>query len=527
LRRDHGNLRLLHKSIEGSGMFRGGFQFSALIAGLALILGGCPTGFTIVSADELQDLQNQINELVTDVESFQAAPGPEGPTGPEGPEGPTGPAGEPGEAGATGETGATGPAGIGTQVIAIADGAVTAQPGEVVGLTGAQTTVQAGATESLDQVTYFWQQWDRSGFVVAPADPNAQNTTVTIPDDDATYLLQYRLEATDGAGIISWHDFYILVLGVAQGGVGTPDPNGPTIVGGGAVAGRLAATLNISITWLDSNGNLVASGLSASNFSVSDVQITPQGGIAQPASSAMVTMITVTPPTTGGQAVSAIVTFDNSGSMRSNDPGAIGRTAGGNAFLQRVKTGDQVAFAFFPGTDSAFDYSFMSVIQDFTDNVSDLQAALASLGGSGSTPLWEAALESLEHLARAVPIGGALVLLTDGEANNTNLDNVVDMAVARGSQVYTIGLGSNIDFSDLQDVAQQTGGAFAEASDQSALEQVFNNISAAVTSGKIDVSASVAYPEQGPGTYTLSGNLSVIFQGVQATRPFNITVQIQ
>lgn len=53
----------------------------------------------------LVDLQNQINNLKTQVANIQLIPGPQGPQGPAGPQGPQG------ETGATGATGATGPQG--------------------------------------------------------------------------------------------------------------------------------------------------------------------------------------------------------------------------------------------------------------------------------------------------------------------------------------------------------------------------------------------------------------------------------
>jgi hypothetical protein len=78
----------------------------------------------------------------------------------------------------------------------------------------------------------------------------------------------------------------------------------------------------------------------------------------------------------------------------------------------------------------------------------------------------------------------AVLALTDGQENaSSNLkQDAIDVANQAGVPVYTIGLGSGVNTSDLQDVADQTGGRFFEAPSSSDLETVYEEISQQLSS---------------------------------------------
>lgn len=149
------------------------------------------------------------------------------------------------------------------------------------------------------------------------------------------------------------------------------------------------------------------------------------------------------------------------------------------------------------------------------------------LAQSNGTPLWESALDALGMLSDRIGTGGVIVLLTDGEANSsTNLQNVLDTADAQSVQIFTIGLGSSVDFQQLRDVANATGGAFAEASDPSAMAAAFAGVGTGARAGFVTVNGTVTYTAQAAGDYTLAGTLKTSIGGVVIDTPFTMTVTI-
>jgi len=251
----------------------------------------------------------------------------------------------------------------------------------------------------------------------------------------------------------------------------------------------------------------------------------PQAGGSDISVNTTVTGIEVDPADPGGS-VTAVLIFDGSGSMSDNDPDAVGRKAGARAFFDQMSGADEVALLqFYTTPTEGFEYS--ELIQDFTSDRQLLETGLDRLVSNGVTTVYESVLEGLEFLRQHLGgTGGSVVVLTDGWTDLAEKENAVNQAVSQDAPIYTIGLGESLDFADLADTAQRTGGSFAEASDQQALATVFDGIAAGVKFGKVTVSANCTYAQADPGQYTVSGDLITTSGGTSLTTSFSFTVTV-
>ncbi len=369
-------------------------------------------------------------------------------------------------------------------------------------------------------LTYSWRQLSQAGVpAVMLSQPNAASCTFVAPAVIADVTLTFELTVNNG-----WcADSTTVEVTIQGAGQQTGPQVNVILVGSTGTFGPSMSYLAVQVSVQDANGQLIQSGLSLSNFEFQSISVQPEGSGTPVAGTAMATNFTVYPPTQG-EDITAILDFDSSGSMTWNDPGAAGREAGAEAFFDVLDAGDQVAIMDFGGAN---DPGFIAsrLLQDFTSDLALLRDAVTRIDDGGNTPLWDSGIDALGLLAGA-GTGGTLVLLTDGLNNqSTNMsDDVITAANSQDVTVFTVGLGDNLDFAELRDVAASTNGAFAEASDATALEAAFTGIGAAATAGFIEVEGTATYPTQPSGRYTLSGELVTTVTGsAPVVTPFSMT----
>jgi hypothetical protein len=214
-------------------------------------------------------------------------------------------------------------------------------------------------------------------------------------------------------------------------------------------------------------------------------------------------------------------------SMSSNDPGRVGRRAGGNAFFDLLTADDQAAVLDF-GPNPTGGLGNSRLLQDFTSDVQLLRAALDLLTEEDDTPLYGSIVDGLSLLSgRLGGTGGVIVVLTDGHDNRREtVDDAIAPAQAQQVPVYPIGLGKSVQLDELRRLAQETGGTFAEASDAAAMQAAFQGIGAGVTVGKVTVHATCTYAQADPGRYTVRGELVTTSGSGAVATPFSFTVDI-
>lgn len=221
--------------------------------------------------------------------------------------------------------------------------------------------------------------------------------------------------------------------------------------------------------------------------------------------------------------VAAALLFDASGSMRTTDPGRL-RVRAGQAFIDVLQSGDRVAVLDFPGFDASLGFGSTRLIQGFTTDLATARAAVESIGAGGGTPMYTAALETIEYFQANVPSQDAvrgLLLLGDGQPSAGGSQEEVCMAAqAAGLPINTVGFGPAADQSPradgnavrvLRDLATCSSGAYSGVVDAEGLEGAFINFARATRSGSSTL--VVRFVPVPPPATTVMGTVAVASPG--------------
>lgn len=303
------------------------------------------------------------------------------------------------------------------------------------------------------------------------------------------------------------------------------------LVGARGMFDRQQGVLSVSVSPKDAAGNFVGQNLPESAFRFEDVTMRRALTTLSPiAIDTVVSDVTVSAPNPDAQ-LTGVVVFDSSGSMSSNDPGAIGRRRGGNAMFDILRDGDRLAVLDF-GAGVTPGFSASRQLTDFTGERDVLDAALLRLTESGGTPLFASTLDALGLLdpdTTADIEETALVLLTDGQASDgASLTRAIQEAQRLSVPVFAIGLGRSLDFTSLSRLAEETNGTFIEAADAMALEQAFAGVSSGLRLGAVSVEGTGTYATiPTAGRYEVTGILVTIDGSASIETPFAFTVDVQ
>jgi Ca-activated chloride channel family protein len=185
------------------------------------------------------------------------------------------------------------------------------------------------------------------------------------------------------------------------------------------------------------------------------------------------------------EGVDLVIALDVSQSMRTADvqPSRLGRATLGIRDLLALAKGDRVALVLFAGT--AFLQCPLTLDQHaFLESLAVAQPGIIPRGGTNLAAAIDTALEAFEGREGR---NQALVLITDGEGTEGDVDAAVARARERGVRIFTVGIGtpegelvpgeeggyhrdrqgqvvkSRLDETTLEKIAQETGGAYLHA----------------------------------------------------------------
>ncbi len=144
-----------------------------------------------------------------------------------------------------------------------------------------------------------------------------------------------------------------------------------------------------------------------------------------------------------------------------------------------------------PGSDKALLGSFDSMaelLQDFTDDLDKLIGAIELLRAGGGTALYDAVFYVVrDRLLVEAPLNSefrrALVVLSDGEDNQSRFSRAQTMEVARRAEVLIYTISTNVrgirmpGDKVLQEFARETGGRFFQPYGWEDLDDAFREIS--------------------------------------------------
>ncbi len=278
---------------------------------------------------------------------------------------------------------------------------------------------------------------------------------------------------------------------------------------------------NLSVTPLDENGKMITQG-EKSNFKYQDVIVSTKDTAKTQycTGTAEVTKVEVKPgQTTATGKLAGVVLLDSSGSMASNDPGRTRVSAAQLLIKNLVKSGAAVSVCDF-GVGGGF-----RKLADFGATETELIAATEQIQQGGDTPMYEGIQQSITNLAARTETTKDIFVLTDGNANNNTLfDDTVKKANAVPIAIFTISLGKDVAFKELQDLASKTNGSYIEAEKANDLVDRFEAQGVAATQGRVTVFGTGKFDKPlAIGVYELAGNLVTTLGKTSAKTPFSFT----
>jgi tight adherence protein B len=199
--------------------------------------------------------------------------------------------------------------------------------------------------------------------------------------------------------------------------------------------------------------------------------------------------VRVTPVAASGLRFGAILAVDASRSM-AGAPFAAAMNAA-RTFVNERQEGAELGFVAFNGD--------VTVVQAPTSNVEALTEAFRDPPElKYGTRIYDALDRSIELLRDSRISAGSIVLLSDGDdvGSGWGLDHVVAAAEKARVRVFTIGLRSDAyDGTALQEIAQRTGGTYAEAASADELQAIYSELGQRLASEYLVRYRSDARPE--------------------------------
>ncbi len=168
-----------------------------------------------------------------------------------------------------------------------------------------------------------------------------------------------------------------------------------------------------------------------------------------------------------------LITLDDSGSMDWNDPN-FGRISATEKFIEQLPETDRVGVTkFTTSVSQIFKLDYMT-----DQNREKLEKSLSGLKSDGGTDCSAAlhnAINNLNDDTRAK----CIILLTDGvdsPYNYYDYDKIIESAINKGINIFTIGLGNDVNEELLNKIADETYGKYFSIDDTSELYNCFTEI---------------------------------------------------
>ncbi|WKA57796.1 S-layer homology domain-containing protein [Planococcus shenhongbingii] len=165
--------------------------------------------------------------------------------------------------------------------------------------------------------------------------------------------------------------------------------------------------------------------------------------------------------------IDVVFSIDSSGSMYSNDPDDIRKTASMN-FVDKLKESDRGAVVDFD--------SYADVVVELTNNKEHIKYGIDTIDSSGGTNIYrglQAALEELKQNGRDDHYK-MIVFLTDGDGSWN--ESIINELNENNVTVYTVGLGNDVQEPLLQRIAQSTNGKYYFAEHHDKLQEIIEEV---------------------------------------------------
>jgi len=176
-------------------------------------------------------------------------------------------------------------------------------------------------------------------------------------------------------------------------------------------------------------------------------------------------------------AISVALVFDASGSMGGS--GNAGAKLAGHAFVDLMDgVLDEAAVIWFT--------SVVTVYQAMTSIKPMLHSAVDALPAAGMTAVWDGCYAGIIELVNnGVNQCRAVIVMTDGGDNSSSRTpaEIISLANRNRIRVFTIGLGGNINATELEMIALLTGGRYYQTPNAGQLAAIYSEISTIIFQG--------------------------------------------
>lgn len=264
---------------------------------------------------------------------------------------------------------------------------------------------------------------------------------------------------------------------------------------------RDIATAYLSV--LD-NAGFPLSGLSLQNFTLKENGITP-----------IIGEVDFVDSVTANQPLSVSLLMDYSNSILKTEGAVNNMERAAKLFVEDMNLGDEAEII-------KYARSVEVITEEFTGDKDLLIEAIEyDPKFSGGTAIYDAIDIAVGNLKLRSNERKAIIIITDGRENSSlaSLQEIIGQAQTNGIPVFTIGLG-NVDTLELQNIADETGGAYYESPSSDNLLGIYKQLSELLFKNQYILTyTSVVAP-------TSSGSLEVTvnYNGITATsNPYTVT----
>jgi len=104
----------------------------------------------------------------------------------------------------------------------------------------------------------------------------------------------------------------------------------------------------------------------------------------------------------------------------------------------------------------------VQVLSNLNRDFDHLKSLISTLSASGSTSMWDAVYDSVDILKNDPSQAKAVLLLTDGQDNDSEhtKNESIQHAKDHKVRVFVIGVGADVNDDDLRELAEETGGSY-------------------------------------------------------------------
>lgn len=163
---------------------------------------------------------------------------------------------------------------------------------------------------------------------------------------------------------------------------------------------------------------------------------------------------------------SVALLFDVSGSM--DGSGIAGAKLAGHEYVDKMRsTFDEAAIVLFN--------QVVTILQPMTKYKALLHSNIEVMAAGGATALWDGLYAAVSEAARGTGDARAVIALSDGQDNASSrmMSEVVALAQAQRVRIYIVGLGSSIDATELESIAQATDGEYMQTPNAGQLAAIY------------------------------------------------------